>query len=90
VTLQPQAEPQTITWDFRVVDRCTGEAVNVPGGTVTVPPHADRADVVSTLGLPPGDALGVLAVTNQPFTAASAAVNVPAPGACGPHDPERG
>jgi hypothetical protein len=90
VTLRPQAEPQTITWDFRVVDRCTGEAVTVPGGTVTVPPHADRADVVSTVGLPPADALAVLAVTNQPFTAASAAVNVPAPGACGIHEPERG
>jgi hypothetical protein len=90
VTLQPQAEPQTITWDFRVVDRCTGEAVTVPGGTVTVPPHADRADVVSTVGLPPADALAVLAVTNQPFAAASAAVNVPAPGACGIHEPERG
>ncbi len=90
VTLQPQAEPQTITWDFRVVDRCTGEAVSAPGGTVTVPPHADRADVVSTVGLPPADALAVLAVTNQPFTAASAAVNVPAPGACGIHEPERG
>jgi hypothetical protein len=83
VTLQPQAAPQTITWDFRVVDRCTGEAVTVPGGTVTVPPHGDRADVVSTVGLPPADALAVMAVTNQPFTAASAAVNVPAPGACG-------
>jgi hypothetical protein len=83
VTLQPQAAPQTITWDFRVVDRCTGETVTVPGGTVTVPPHGDRADVVSTVGLPPADALAVMAVTNQPFTAASAAVNVPAPGACG-------
>ena len=90
VTLQPQAEPQTITWDFRVVDRCTGEAVSVPGGNVTVPPHADRADVVSTVGLPPADALAVMAVTTQPFAAASAAVNVPAPGACGSHEPERG
>ncbi len=83
VTLQPRAEPQTITWDFRVLDRCTGAAVSVPGGTVTVPPHGDRADVVTTVELPEADALAVLAITSQPFTAASAAVNVPAPGACG-------
>jgi hypothetical protein len=81
--VQPRAEPQTITWDFRIHDRCTGAAVSVPGGNVTVPPHGDRADVVSTVGLPQADALAVLAVTSQPFTAASTAVHVPAPGACG-------
>jgi hypothetical protein len=83
VMLQPRSEPQTITWDFRILDRCTGAAVTVPGGTVTVPPHADRADVVSTVGLPPADALAVLAMTSTPFTAASAAVGIPATGACG-------
>jgi hypothetical protein len=83
VTLQPRAEPQAITWEFRILDRCTGAAVTVPGGTVTVPPHGDRADVVSTVGLPPADALAVLAITSQPFTAASSAVHVPTASACG-------
>ena len=83
VLLQPRAEPQVVTWDFRILDRCTGAAVTVPGGTVTVPPHGDRADLVTTVGLPRADALAVLAITSQPFTAASAAVRVPATGACG-------
>jgi hypothetical protein len=83
VTLQPRAEPQAITWEFRILDRCTGAAVTAAGGTVTVPPHGDRADAVSTVGLPRADALAVVAVTSGPFTAASGAVNVPATGGCG-------
>lgn len=82
VLVQPQAEPQTIAWDLRILDRCTGESVTAPGGTVTVPPHGDRADVVSTVGLPDGEALAVMAVTTLPHTAASAAVHVPESGAC--------
>jgi hypothetical protein len=54
----------------------------VPGGTITVPPQGDRADVVSTLELPPAKALAVMAITNQPFIAASEAVYVPAAGTC--------
>jgi hypothetical protein len=80
--VRPQAEPQTITWDLRVLDRCTGEFVTAPGGTVAVPPHGDRADVVSVVQLPEAEALAVLAITNLPFTAASAAVHVPERGAC--------
>lgn len=83
VMLQPRPEPQTVTWDFRILDRCSGVAVGVPGGTVTVPPHGDRADLVSTVELPQADALAVLAVTSGPFTAASEAVNIPATGTCG-------
>jgi hypothetical protein len=83
VTLEPRAEPQAITWEFRILDRCTGAAVTAAGGTVTVPPHGDRADAVSTVGLPRADALAVVAVTSRPFTAASGAVNVPATGGCG-------
>jgi hypothetical protein len=82
VMVRPQAEPQTITWDLRVLDRCTGEFVTAPGGTVAVPPHGDRADVVSVVQLPEAEALAVLAITNLPFTAASAAVHVPERGAC--------
>jgi len=82
VLLQPLAEPQTLKWDFRVLDRCTGSVVTAPGGTITVPAQGDRADVVSTIELPQADALAVLAVTSQPFTAASRAVYVPATSAC--------
>ena len=72
----PQQQPQTITWDLRVINRCTGETATAPGGTVTVPPNADRADAVSTVALPAGRALAVVAVTNQPFVAASGPVAV--------------
>ncbi|MHA6615806.1 serine/threonine-protein kinase [Pseudonocardia sp. DLS-67] len=82
VVVRPQAEEQTITWELRILDRCTGEAVTVPGGTVTVPPQGDRADAVGTVALPPAGALAVVAVTNLPATAASVPVNVPEPGAC--------
>lgn len=82
VVVQPQALPQVIAWDVRVLDRCTGAAVTVPGGTVTVPPHGDRADVVGTVALPRAGALAVVAVTTLPATAASVPVNVPEPGAC--------
>jgi hypothetical protein len=83
ILLRPQAEPQTITWEFRVIDRCTGAEVTVPGGTVTVPPHGVRADVVGTVGLPRTEALAVLAMTSSPFSAASTAVGIPANGVCG-------
>jgi hypothetical protein len=82
VMVLPQAEPQTITWDIRILDRCTGEAVTLPGGTVTLPPGGDRADAVSTVALSPAGALAVLAVTNSPSTTASTAVNIPEPGEC--------
>jgi hypothetical protein len=83
VMLAPQPEPQTVAWEFRIVDRCAAAVVTVPGGTVTVPPNSDRADVVSTVRLPEAEALAVLAVASQPAVAASAAANVPAAGACG-------
>ncbi|WP_343973859.1 hypothetical protein, partial [Pseudonocardia aurantiaca] len=88
VLLQPQPEPQTVTWDFTVVDRCTGETTTAPGGTVTVPLGGDRADAVGTVAVPPGDALAVLVLTRAPAIAASSALPVPADGACGPHPAE--
>jgi hypothetical protein len=91
VVVQPRAEPQTVTWAFQVVDRCTGATSSAPGGTVTVPPDGDRADAVGTVALPPGDALAVLAVTELPATAASAPLLVPADAGCGtpPAEPSR-
>jgi hypothetical protein len=82
VMVRPQAEPQTIRWDVRILDRCTGKSVTAPGGTVTVPPHGDRVDVVSTVRLPEAEALAVMAVTDLPVTTASAAVQVLESGVC--------
>jgi hypothetical protein len=85
VVLQPKPEPQTVSWTFNVVDRCTGETKSAPGGAVTVPAGGDRADAVSTVAVPPGDALAVLVLTAGPATAASSALPVPADGECRPH-----
>ena len=76
VRLVPAAEPQVVTWSYQVVDRCTGSAGIAPGGTVTVPPQADRAVAVGIVLLPPLDGVAVVAVTDAPAAAASAPVFV--------------
>ncbi|MHA6794518.1 hypothetical protein ACVGVM_13570 [Pseudonocardia bannensis] len=82
VRLQPQADPQTVDWAFRVVDRCTGAAANTPGRAVEVLPDGADVSVVDAVSLPPGRALAVFAVTDRPGTAASPPLLVPAPGYC--------
>ncbi|HEY6795223.1 MAG TPA: hypothetical protein VI248_11150 [Kineosporiaceae bacterium] len=85
VMLQPQAQPQAVTWAYQVQDRCTGTVTTVPGGTITVPPKVDRADVVTALATPRPRALVVRAVTSRPATAASAPVEVRSDGAACSH-----
>jgi hypothetical protein len=75
VRLVPGPDPQTVTWSYRLVDRCTGAATTVPGGTVTVPPGGQRAAAVGTVALPDQRSVAVLAVTSSPATAASAPVS---------------
>jgi hypothetical protein len=65
-----------VTWSFHAVDRCTGTSVIAPGGTVTVPPLADRAVAVGVVALPPSLGVALVAVTSTPATAASPAVVV--------------
>jgi hypothetical protein len=81
VELEPGAEPQVVTWSYRVVDRCTGATETAPGGTVTVPVGGTRAAVVGTLPLPSSPAVAVVAVTDVPAAAASPPVLV---GSCRP------
>ena len=81
VRLVPTAEPQVVTWSYQVVDRCTGSTAMAPGGTVTVPPQADRAVAVGIVPLPALDGVAVVAVTDAPAAAASAPVVV---GSCPP------
>ena len=75
VRLLPAAEPQVVTWSYQVVDRCAGTTVTAPGGTVTVPPHADRVAAVGVVLLPPSGAAAVVAVTDTPAVAASPPVS---------------
>ena len=37
VRLLPGADPQAVTWSYRIVDRCTGAVGSAPGGSVAVP-----------------------------------------------------
>ncbi len=84
VRLVPAAEPRTVTWSYRIVDRCTGTSSTVPGGEVAVPPRADRVAVVGIVPLPALPGLAVLAVTDAPAVAASAPVSA---GSCLPAGP---
>ena len=81
VRLLPAVEPQVVTWSFQVVDPCTGASSTAPGGTVTVPPQADRAVTVGVVTLPPLVGVAVLAVTDAPAAVASAPVIL---GSCQP------
>ena len=92
VRLVPAPDPQTVTWSFRVVDRCTGATDTAPGGSVTVPPGAEQAAAVDTVALPPQTAVAVVAVTEVPAAAAAPPVLV---GSCraraaGPREPRGG
>lgn len=84
VRLVPAPDPQTVTWSFRVVDRCTGATDTTPGGSVTVPPGAEQATVVGTVALPPYAAVAMVAVTDVPVAAAAPPVLV---GSCEPERP---
>jgi hypothetical protein len=86
VGLVPGADPQVVTWSYRIVDRCTGTTGTAPGGTVTVPSQGDRAAAVGTVALPASPAVAVVAVTDLPATAASAPVSV---GSCLPGERAR-
>lgn len=86
VRLIPGADPQVVTWTYRVVDRCSGAADTAPGGSVTVPAGSDRAAAVGTVVLPAGASVAVLAVTQDPAVAASPPVSV---GSCSSDDQAR-
>lgn len=73
---------QTVAWDYRVLDRCTGAGRTVAGGSAVVVPGGDRVDVVGTVAVPPGEALAVVAVTREPAVTASPPLPVPAAGTC--------
>jgi hypothetical protein len=84
VRLVPGAEPQEVAWSYRIVDRCTGAAATVPGGTVTAPAGGQRVAAVGTVTLPSAQAVAVLAVSSLPAEAASAPVFA---GSCLPDRP---
>jgi hypothetical protein len=85
VRLVPGPQPQVVTWSYRVVDPCTGTPAIAPGGSVTVPPQADRVAAMGTVPLPPLDSVAVVAVTDAPATAASQPVVVGSCRSAGPN-----
>jgi hypothetical protein len=80
VRVVPGADPQVVTWSYRIVDRCTGAVVPAPGGSVSVPAGGERVAVVGTVPLPTAQAVEVVAVTELPAAAASPPVLL---GSCG-------
>ena len=82
VGLLPRAGPVSVRWDAHIEDVCSGAKATVLGGSVIVPAHADRADVVDRLALPAGSALAVTAVTTSPAVAASPPLWVPVRPSC--------
>jgi hypothetical protein len=84
VRLVPAPDPQIVTWTYQVIDRCTGAAATVPGGTVTVPAGGQRVAAVGTVALPDQRAVAVVAVTSLPAAAASPPVFT---GSCLPDRP---
>ena len=53
VRLVPGAEPQVVTWSYRVVDRCTGTAADAHRAEPSpCRPQADRAAAVGVVALP--------------------------------------
>jgi hypothetical protein len=82
VRLDPGAGQQVVTWTYRIVDRCTGATTMAPGGSMALPPRGRRAAAVTTVALPAGQGLALIAVTQEPAVAASPPVLV---GSCTPH-----
>ena len=82
VGLVPRPSPVLVRWDARIEDVCSGAKATVVGGSLTVPAHADRADLVNRLVLPAGHALAVTAVTTSPAVAASAPLWAPTRPSC--------
>ena len=80
VRLVPVTDPQTVTWVIRIVDRCTGIAETVPGGSVVIAPGEEQATAVGMVPLPHA-ASAVFAVTGRPAVAAGPPVLI---GSCPP------
>ncbi|NYJ07585.1 hypothetical protein [Petropleomorpha daqingensis] len=76
VRLAPRADPQTVTWSYLLVDRCTGATSTAPGGTVPVAPNGEQAVAVGVVALPALSSVAVVAVTGSPAVAASPPVSV--------------
>jgi hypothetical protein len=82
VRLVPEPAARQVQWHYVVLDRCSGSARQVDGGSVTAAPGGREVAVVGQLTVPPGRALAVTAVVEVPARAASAAVPVPAGASC--------
>jgi hypothetical protein len=80
VHLRPHPHPVRVRWNFTVVNRCARTHHTAAGGRLRAPAHTRRIDGVSTVHLPSGQALAVVAVTHHPTRAASRPLFVPAGG----------
>lgn len=80
VRLRRHPHRLAVRWKFTVIDRCAGTRRSAPGGTLRAPARIRRMVRLSTVRLPSGGALAVVAVTRHPARAASRPLLVPAGG----------
>ncbi len=67
----PAHGTENVAWSLAVVDRCTGAVTRATGGSVLALPQYQFVFDASTITLPAGRPVAVIAVTSAPSTAAS-------------------
>jgi hypothetical protein len=80
VNLTPSTTTRDISWQFEVINRCTGKITGLTGGVLTAQPGWDAPYATTSLQLPAGRALAVVAKTTAPSQAASKPLLAPAGG----------
>ena len=66
-----QSTPLEVAWTFRIIDRCGGAEVDLPGSAALVPAGADRVIRLTSVPMPPWRAAEVVAVTTEPVPVAA-------------------
>jgi hypothetical protein len=80
VNLTPSTTTRQISWQFEVIDRCTGKVTGLSGGVLRAEPGWDAPYATTSVQLPAGRALAVVAKTTTPTQAASKPLLAPAGG----------
>jgi hypothetical protein len=82
VSFQSRPSALPLAWKFEVVDRCSGAAVELPGGVFTAPAGWNHILIRTPLQMPQTSAPAIVVVTTAPAAAESPWISTAAP-ACG-------
>ncbi len=80
VDVTPQRRPLPVAWTFELYDHCGASVVTRNGGAGSVAPGTSQLVTLTSVALPAWSWLDVVARTNAPEVASSAAMPVPAAG----------